>query len=225
MIPTTDRPRNPWLARHWHHLQRHPRFSTCAVLFLLLTVMLIALGVKPDRGVLLSFDIAAVIFLTATIVMFAHADTRLIRHRARKEDEGYWGFLLSSAAVAIVALLALAAELHTTKQAGGLQIALAVGSLILAWVFMNTTFALHYAHEFYGDSGVKHAGLDFPGKSDPDYWDFVYFAFVIGMTSQVSDVQVSARGIRRVVLVQSVLAFFFNVIVIALSVNIVAGQA
>jgi uncharacterized membrane protein len=225
MIPTTDRPRDQWLARYWHDLRRHLRFSACAALFLLLTAALIALGVKPDRGVLLSFDVAAVIFLIATAAMFTHADTRLIRHRARKEDEGYWGFLLSSAAVAIVALLALAAELHTTRQAGGLQIALAVGSLILAWLFMNTMFALHYAHEFYGDYGVKHAGLDFPGKSDPDYWDFVYFAFVIGMTFQVSDVQVSARSIRRVVLVQSVLAFFFNVIVIALSVNIVAGQA
>jgi len=225
MIPSKERPRDQWLAQHWHHLQRHPRFGLCAGLFVLLSVALIALGVKPDRGVLLSFDVAAVIFLATTVVMIAHADTHTIRQRARKEDEGYWGFLLSSAAVAIVALLALAVELHTTKQVGGLQIALAVGSLILAWLFMNTMFALHYAHEFYGDHGTKHAGLDFPGNNEPDYWDFVYFAFVIGMTFQVSDVQINARGIRRVVLVQSLLAFFFNVIVIALSVNIVAGHS
>ncbi len=102
---------------------------------------------------------------------------------------------------------------------------LATCSLLLAWLFLNTIFAVHYAHEFYGDSGGKHSGLDFPGTKEPDYWDFIYFAFVIGMTFQVSDVQISERKIRRVALVHALIAFFFNVIVIALSVNIVAGSA
>lgn len=225
MSARRDQANNRRPARHWHHVRRHPRFTVCAVLFVVLVLVLLALGVKPDRSVLLAFDLAAVFFLVATAVMFSRADTQSLRRRARKEDEGYWGFLLSSAALATIALLALAVELHTTRQAGGLQIALAVCSLILAWLFMNTMFALHYAHEFYGDDGAKHAGLDFPGHADPDYWDFVYFAFVIGMTFQVSDVQINARIIRRVALVQSVIAFFFNVIVIALSVNIVASQA
>ncbi|MEO8747192.1 MAG: DUF1345 domain-containing protein [Rhodanobacter sp.] len=214
-----------WLERRWHRLHRHPRFIICALIFVVLTVGLWLIGWQPELSLLLAFDIAAVLFLAATVWMFSRADAHSIRGRARKEDEGYWGFLLSSAAVAIVALVALAAELHSSKQAGGLQIVLAVCSLVLAWLFMNTIFALHYAHEFYGDRGGKQAGLDFPGKADPDYWDFVYFAFVIGMTFQVSDVQINARTIRRVALVQSVIAFFFNVIVIALSVNIVAGQA
>ncbi|MBN8713352.1 MAG: DUF1345 domain-containing protein [Xanthomonadales bacterium] len=225
MSASSDQASNRWPARHWRHLRRHPRFTACALLFIVLAVVLWALGTKPDRSVLLAFDLAAAVFLGATVTMFSRADAQSIRRRARREDEGYWGFLLSSAALAVVALLALAVELHSTRQAGGLQIALAVCSLILAWLFMNTMFALHYAHEFYGDDGTRDAGLDFPGNADPDYWDFVYFAFVIGMTFQVSDVQINARGIRRVALVQSVLAFFFNVIVIALSVNIVASQA
>ena len=215
----------PWLERRWHRLHRHPRFTICALLFVVLTVALFLSGWEPVLSLLLAFDIAAVAFLVATVLMFSRSDARSIQGRARKEDEGYWGFLLSSAAVAIVALMALAAELHTSKQTGGLQIALAVCSLVLAWLFMNTIFALHYAHEFYGDNGEKQAGLDFPGNADPDYWDFVYFAFVIGMTFQVSDVEINSRTIRRVALVQSVIAFFFNVIVIALSVNIVAGKA
>ncbi|HJP98703.1 MAG TPA: DUF1345 domain-containing protein, partial [Rhodanobacteraceae bacterium] len=148
-----------------------------------------------------------------------------IRHRARSEDESYWGFLLGGAAVAAIALVALASELHASKHAGTIQIVLAVVSVLLAWLFMNTIFALHYAHEFYGDSGGKHAGLEFPGRSEPDYWDFVYFAFVLGMTFQVSDVQICEKTIRRVALVHGVIAFFFNVIVIAVSVNIVAGNA
>lgn len=96
---------------------------------------------------------------------------------------------------------------------------------VLAWLFMDTIFALHYAHGFHGDSGGKRPGLEFPGRGEPDYRDFVYFAFVPGMTFQVSDVQIGARTIRRVALVHSMIAFFFNVIVIAVGVNIVAGNA
>ena len=214
-----------WLQRRWHRTRRHARFMICALIFVVLVVVLFSIGSRPDRSILLAFDIAAVTFLAATVFMFSRSDDQSIRRRARKEDEGYWGFLLSGAAVAAVALVALAAELHTSKHTGSVLIALAVCSLVLAWLFMNTIFALHYAHEFYGDRDGKHAGLEFPGNTNPDYWDFVYFAFVIGMTFQVSDVQIDARTIRRVALAQSVIAFFFNVIVIALSVNIVAGSA
>ncbi|MGH8235035.1 MAG: DUF1345 domain-containing protein [Rhodanobacteraceae bacterium] len=215
---------NGWLMRRWRRLRKHSRFMVCAVIFVALATVLCLGGARPDRSILLAFDIAAFIFLAATVTMFSRSNTQSIRIHARKEDEGYWGFLLSGAAVATVALMALAAELHVSKHAGGVQIALAVCSVIVAWLFMNTIFALHYAHEFYGDSGGKHAGLEFPGNAEPDYWDFVYFAVVIGMTFQVSDVQIDSRIIRHVALAHSVIAFFFNVIVIALSVNIVAGS-
>lgn len=211
-----------WMGRNRRRFHRHPHFTVCALIFVALAILLFLAGLRPDLSLLLAFDIAVVTFLAATVIMFSHSDAHSIRQRARKEDEGYWGFLLSSAAVATVALVALAGELQPNKPAGSLQIALAACSLILAWLFMNTIFALHYAHEFYGDSGSKHSGLDFPGTVDPDYWDFVYFAFVIGMTFQVSDVQIDSRAIRRVALAHAVIAFFFNVIVIALSVNIVA---
>ncbi|HET9819327.1 MAG TPA: DUF1345 domain-containing protein [Rhodanobacteraceae bacterium] len=214
-----------WWVRRWHRIRKHSRFVACAAIFIALVVVLLLGGMPPDRSVLLAFDAAAVIFLAAIVVMISRSDNRSMRGRARKEDEGYWGFLLGSAAVATVALVALAMELHAGKHADGLQIALAVSSVIVAWLFLNTIFALHYAHEFYGDSGSQHGGLEFPVKTDPDYWDFVYFAFVIGMTFQVSDVQIGARTIRHVALAHSVIAFFFNVIVIAVSVNIVAGSA
>jgi uncharacterized membrane protein len=197
----------------------------CAAIFIVLAMTLPLARLQPEVAILLAFDVAAVLFLGSTIIMIVRSDSHSIRRRARKEDEGYWGFLLGSAAVATIALVALAAELHASKHAGSLEIALAVCSVILAWLFMNTIFALHYAHEFYGERGGKHAGLEFPGRSEPDYWDFVYFAFVLGMTFQVSDVQIREKAIRRVALVHSVIAFFFNVIVIAVSVNIVAGNA
>jgi uncharacterized membrane protein len=206
-------------------LRQRARFSISALIFLILAVALIAGGMSYALALLLAFDIATAIFLATTIHMFARSKTSSMRARARRQDEGYWGFLLSSVAVAIIALVALALELHASKTGGLLEITLAGCTLLLAWLFMNTIFALHYAHEFYGDLGQKASGLQFPGTREPDYWDFVYFAFVIGMTFQVSDVQISERGIRRVALVHGVVAFFFDVIIIALTVNLIAGKA
>lgn len=213
-----------WVARNWRLIHRRRHFTVSALIFVALALILFLFGLRPGLSLLFAFDIAVLTFLTSTVMMFSRSDAQSIRQSARKEDEDYWGFLLSSAAVATVVLVALVGELSMGKQANGLHIALAVCSLILAWLFMNTMFALHYAHEFYRDTGSERSGLNFPGNVDPDYWDFVYFAFVIGMTFQVSDVQIDSRAIRRVALAQAVIAFFFNVIVLALSVNIIAGS-
>ena len=223
---TTDKPKDSpgWFGRHTRRIRRRPRFSLCALLFGALTIVLIVGGMRPALGLLLAFDVATLIFLGATARMFATSQAASIRHRARKEDEGYWGYLLSSVAVTTIALVALAMELHASKGGGVLETVLAACSLLLAWLFINTTFTLHYAHEYYGEAGEKSRGLEFPGTKEPDYWDFVYFAFVIGMTFQVSDVQISERAIRHVALAHAIIAFFFSVIIIALSVNVVASS-
>ena len=209
-----------------HRLRRHPRFNLCAVLFLVLIAGFGATGMGMTRAIVLAFCVAAIVFLGALSAMFAGADTASIRSRAREEDQGRWGVLASSVAVSTVTLIALGLELHASKSGGALEIALAASSLLLSWLFMNTMFALHYAHDYYGDDGRKHkrGGLEFPSDGDPDYWDFVYFAFVLGMTFQVSDVQITSRGLRRTALVHGVIAFFFNVVIVALSVNLVASQ-
>ena len=94
---------------------------------------------------------------------------------------------------------------------------------MLSWAFIHTIFSLHYAHEFYGESGAV-GGLAFPGgETEPDYWDFVYFSFVIGMTSQVSDVGITNREIRRTAAAHGVVSFFFNAALLALTVNIAAS--
>ena len=214
-----------WFWRHTRKIRARPAFSLSTGIFLGLTGALVAAQMPTQRALLLAFDIAAIIFLGAMAYAFAHAEVSSIRLRARKLDEGRWGFLWSSVAVSAVVLVALAMELHAGKEDGLVEILLAGSSLLLSWLFMNTIFALHYAHEFYGEAGEKNAGLDFPGTKEPDYWDFLYFAIVIGMTFQVSDVQISERRIRRTALAHGVVAFFFNVIIIALTVNVVAGRA
>ena len=100
---------------------------------------------------------------------------------------------------------------------------MAVATVILSWVFTHTVFALHYAYEFYGE-GQRANGLRFPGDNRPDYWDFIYFSFVIGTTFQVSDVAVTNRWIRHSVSAHGVLSFFFNTAIFALTVNMAASM-
>ena len=224
---TSGNPGSPLGGPDWlpHNLRRHLRLSLCALLFVVLMVGLILGGMRPALGMLLAFDIAALLFLAAVAWMFAHAKTGSIQRRARAQDENYWGFILTSVAVAAIALVALVVELHGSKHGGLLEIALAACTLLLTWLFTNTIFTLHYAHEFYGEGAGKHWGLDFPGTKEPDYWDFTYFAFCLGMTFQVSDVEITERAIRRVATVHALIAFFFDVVIIALTVNVVAGIA
>lgn len=211
------------LRRTWHSMRRHVRLTACGALALVLSVLFIALGLSPGMSVLLAFDIAVVVFLAAVLWMFVRAQKGDMEKYAREEGENYWSFLLISVVVAGVALLALAVQLQGSDSGGIFQVALAAGSQMLVWLFINTVFTLHYAHEFYDEGPKRRWGLDFPATEEPDYWDFVYFAFCLGMTFQVSDVEITERGIRRVATVHSLVAFLFNVVIVALSVNVVAG--
>ena len=140
------------------------------------------------------------------------------------QDEGAIALLLLPVAAAIASLVAIFAELAAAKGAAnyGWHAALAVTTIALSWTFIHTLFALHYAHDYYGE-GNRANGLIFPGKDKPDYWDFAYFAFVVGMTFQVSDVQVSIRLIRRLVVMHGALSFVFNTAILAVTVNLATG--
>ena len=125
---------------------------------------------------------------------------------------------------------AIALMLQHVKDLSGMQraahLALSLLALAASWLLMQTIFAFRYAHVYYQEElrGQPHgAGLDFPGKLSPDYFDFLYYAHVVGMTSQVSDVVVTSRQMRRMTLLHSVTAFAFNMLVLALSINVMAG--
>lgn len=193
-------------------------------IFLAAGAALMALGLRPTTAVLLAFDLAAVVFLGILARLFNRATPLHMRSQARAQDTGRWGILWSAVVLATVVLAALSNELHAVKGGGVLALAVGVLSVVLSWLFLNVMFAIHYAHGYYGDFGEKHAGLEFPDTPEPDYWDFAYFSIVIGMTFQVSDVQITSKYLRRVALLHSVIAFFFNVFIIAITVNIVAGQ-
>ena len=209
----------------WHALRARPSLAIGGGLLVVTAVAAWALGMHPAPSFLLGFDLGALVFVGIQLREFSQATPVSMREKARRQDAGRWGILWSGVAFSTVVLVALGTELQAGKTGGLLAIVVAAASIMLSWAFLNTLFALHYAHGYYGNYGKPHEGLDFPGDEEPDYWDFAYFAVVVGMTFQVSDVQVTSRYLRRMVLIHGVIAFFFNVFIIAVSVNVVAGQS
>jgi uncharacterized membrane protein len=217
----------PAKKRRWqpfHFLKVRPRMIISLVIFIVTSSALVLVaGLKPTIAVLLGFDLGAVVFLSILARMFNRATPTSMRTQAKEQDTGRWGVLWSGVVLSAVVMVALSNELHAAKTGGAVTVVVGAISVVLSWMFLNTMFAIHYAHGFYGDWGDKHSGLEFPDTKEPDYWDFAYFAIVIGMTFQVSDVQITSRYLRRVALLHSVISFFFNVFIIAITVNIVAG--
>ena len=176
---------------------------------------------RPATRALFAWDVALTLYLILAAHLMAASAIEHIRERAAREDEGQTVILGLTVAAALASLGAIFAQLGagTSRTAG--NIVLAAVTILLSWAFIHTIFALHYAHEFYDVDG---GGLAFPGgTAEPDYWDFVYFSFVIGMTSQVSDVGITSQDIRRTATAHGVVSFVFNAALLALTVNIAAS--
>ncbi len=195
--------------------------------------LLIPQGWGPITRALLGWDFGALAFLLLIVVMIVRSTGEHIRMRAALQDAGRWVVLILTVAGVLFSLLAIAFIQHHLKSStpgeAGLYFGLIAATILLSWLLAHTMFALHYAHDYYGpavdldDADGLIGGLEFPSCDAPDYWDFLYFSFVIGMTCQVSDVQVSGQGIRRVALAHGVVSFFFNTIILAFTVNIAAS--
>ena len=177
----------------------------------------------PTRMVV-AWDVFTALYLVLAFIVMLRCDTGHIRRDAVRQDDGRFLLLLLTALGAFASLAAIVFELGASK-GNPAGLILAIVTIALSWTTVHTAFALHYAHEFYRNK--KPGGLQFPsGDSDveADYWDFVYFSFVIGMTAQVSDVGITDRIIRRTATVHGIISFVFNTALIALMVNI-AGSA
>lgn len=205
--------------RFWYLPWRYGVFLlTCASMAPLAQLF----GVRA--GIMAGFDIAAILF-TALVWPFFRHDTETMRRRARENDANRTTILVITGIVTIVMLVVVASELRQKVAPSGPQLLLIIGTLILGWLFSNLIYTFHYAYLFYldGEGGGDHGGLEIPGRPAPDYWDFAYFAFTLGMTFQTSDVQITSPVIRRVALFHSLAAFVFNLGVIAFSINIIGG--
>jgi len=171
---------------------------------------------------LAAWDVALGLYLILAFRLMANCDVNRIKRRAALQDEGRLTILVLVVASALASLLAILAELGGANRHPA-HLALAAVTILLSWSFTHTIFAIHYAHEYYGENAHKGGGLNFPGEAPPDYWDFVYFSFVVGMTSQVSDVAVTSSALRRLVAAHGVVSFIFNATLLALTVNIAAS--
>ena len=194
--------------------------------------------------VLVAWNIGTGLYIGLYLFMIAESDSRTIRWRAKITDEGKFVILFLTIVAATASLAAIFAQLSTIKQLSGLDKGLHLGlaglTIFSAWVFIHLSFALHYAHEYFddhktlasktlasktlgGETLAVQRGLDFPGTPEPDYWDFTYFAFIIGCAAQTADVSVRSQAMRRTALGHSILSFFFNSAILALTINIAAG--
>lgn len=178
-----------------------------------------------QRGVMLGFDVASWFFLISCAPLLIKGNPDSMREAALSNDANRATLLAITVGVTIVILVAVAAELSQGRHADLMDIGLIIASLATAWAFANTVYALHYAHLFYtrDKDGADSGGLEFPGTKEPDYWDFVYFAFTIGMTFQTSDTAIRDARFRRVATFHSLAAFVFNIGVLAFTINVLGS--
>jgi uncharacterized membrane protein len=208
-------------------LKAQPRFFTAALVGILLWFFL-PQDWRRSARLLVAWDCAAGFYLTLAVVMMSRSSTDRIRYRAALQDEGQVLILILAAITAMISLGGTMAEMAAAKSlkgdGGGQHIALAVLTVLLSWTFAHTIFAIHYAHEYFAGSEDELAeGLEFPGHEPPDYWDFVYYSFVIGTATATADVNVTSKNMRRITTLHCVFAFFFNTTILALTVNVGAG--
>jgi uncharacterized membrane protein len=204
----------------------HRRLFISAALGIVTMLILRVTGMGVVARMLIGWDTGVLIYLAAAAFVMARCSTvAAIKKNASIQDEGGFAILILAVAAAVASLGAIFAELTVIERQDpyyGLYIGLAIVTVVLSWTFTHTIFALHYAHEFYGE-GARGNGLKFPNDNQPDYWDFVYFSFVVGMTFQVSDVAVTQKSARRMVVAHGALSFFFSTAIVAMTVNIAAG--
>ena len=187
------------------------------------TFFLLPSSLRLVTRVLTGWDTFVALYIVLVYIMMARSTLSTIRRTAALQDDGRFVIPLLTALGAFASLAAIVLELGQ-GQHKPTELMFAVLTVALSWAAVHTGFALHYAHEFY--RGHKPGGLQFPsGDKDDhaDYWDFVYFSFVIGMTAQVSDVGITSKTIRRIATVHGIISFVFNTALLALMVNIAAS--
>lgn len=206
-----------------------PRLSFSIGLFIVLAIGLPQfVHWRFPTILLVAWNIAVGLHLSLMMVMMASSDEATTLERARRLDEGALSILILSTIAGLAGLLAILAELAVVKDLTGFvrysHIALAGMTVFTSWSFIHVMFALYYAHDWTLDRAKgQRPGLHIPSENNPDYWDFLYVAIVIGTSGQTADVEFTSKHLRRIGLVHCMLAFFFNTTVLALTINIAAS--
>lgn len=214
----------------WHAFAARPRL-VAGVVAGLLAIPLLPGGMTGITRAVLCWDIGVTVFMALSAMLFSAERVSRIAADAEAQEEGEWTIFWLTVAAVLFSFAAIFGEFSGSKDLPAGQktwhVLLVGVTLFLSWLMTHVTFAFRYAHEYYArDNGGPDfdGGLDFPEEKQPDYLDFIYFALVLGMTFQVSDVQITSRKLRRLATVHGLLSFLFNTIIVALTVNIAAGM-
>ena len=183
---------------------------------------LMAFRVAFAEALLVGFDASALVFIGVMAIKMRDGSPETMRQHAAENEPSHGALIAIAGAAVGVINVAVAVEVSGGSM-DGRKLALTAVTLLMAWLFGNFLFAIHYAHVFYLEhDGADCGGLEFPEDAAPDYWDFAYFAFVLGMTFQVSDVTITDKHLRRIALLHGLIAFLFNICVVALTVSLVS---
>lgn len=216
-----------FVTKIWHQIRVRPRLLISSGAGTL-AFALLPPSLATTLRALITWDIGAGLYLMLAWVMIGRAPLEHMRWRARVQDDGAAVVLFFTVAAAIASLAAIILELSGLKSLPpsrqGLHVVLVAATFAASWLLVHTSFALHYAHAYYVAVG-KNGGspLEFPRQETPAYMDFLYFAMVIGMTSQTADVAIASTRMRRLVMAQGIIAFVFNTTLLALTINIAAS--
>ncbi len=171
-------------------------------------------------------DAFYLIYLVLVVVVVVRAPAKEFRAWVEQEDEGLFLVMLITVAAIVFSLVSIFSLLNAGHGRQGIFLLLSLASAPLGWLVLHTVAALHYARTYYGGAeGADTKGLSFPGAQEPGVWEFLYYSFVVGMTAQVSDVQVLSTPMRRLTLLHGLISFVFNTVLIALAVNAVVALA
>jgi uncharacterized membrane protein len=181
-------------------------------------------------SLLAGWDAFALCYLAIGWMMIARTDEVQTRLRAQRNDPGGYLIFVLIVVAASASFVAIGFMVGDIKQVDfwsrAERLTLSITALLLSWLLIHTLFAFHYARLYYylpSEGKQHHRGLRFPDDDEPDYLDFAYYSFVVGMTSQVSDVDVLSRPMRRLTLIHGVLSFVYNIAILAMSINIIGG--
>lgn len=190
----------------------------------------LATGLGPASCLLAGWNVFCALYLGLTLSAIAREGPDQIRARAAQQDQGQAVILMLVLAACAASLAAVALELSLAQHASGLErgvrVAAALVTVVGSWLVMQVVFALHYAHEYYAVdpvTGADAGGLAFPGDEAPDYWDFLHFSIVIGVAAQTADIAFTGKALRRLGTLHSLIAFAFNTLILALTINLAAG--
>lgn len=221
--------------RAWWHRLRRPRLTVSLLLGVIVYVALLTFTGLPWRlRFITAWDIGVTSALVAISLGLRDVPLDVIKYNAMRQDSGKGAVLILALLASVASLVVIASEMPVVKTSAGLEqaarVLFIIYTVLVSWAFVQTVFGLHYAHEYYVGVDTSSSRLSpqgqrllFPGSTMPRYHDFMYFSFTIGMTFQVSDVQIADTRLRQLTLLHAVTAFFYSTGIVALAINLVAG--